>query len=72
MIKHDRRIGANMARQGRDTAESIKWRAAHNAVLNIVARERASRQPITPENAAAELAWQETRIAELMRVFGYN
>lgn len=71
MKRIDRRIGAGMARQGTDTADTIKWRAAYNAVLNIVAREHASRPTVTAENVAAELKWQEARIAELMRAVGY-
>jgi hypothetical protein len=57
--------------QRKDTPAELAWRLAHNAVLEQVAIEHANRPLVTAENVDAELVWQATRIAELMKAKGF-
>lgn len=60
-----RQLAADKARP--DTAADVSYRIAARAAGEQAVRERAERFPqLTAENAGEALAWQESRLRELM------
>jgi hypothetical protein len=56
-----------MLNRSTDTADAIAWRFRMRNASEIVACERPLRFPnITADNAGEVLAWQESRIAEIV------